>query len=70
MEILPPAQKRLWPELRPAARLGLVLYGGTAVALRLGHRFSVDFDFFTDKPLDKQALRSAFSFIGGGITRI
>lgn len=63
MEILPPAQKRLWPELRPASQLGLVLYGGTAIALRLGHRFSVDFDFFTDKPLDKQALRSAFPFI-------
>lgn len=65
MKILSPAQKRVWPELRPASRLGLVLYGGTAVALRLGHRFSVDFDFFTDKPLDKQPLRSSFPFMGG-----
>lgn len=64
-EILPPAQKRLWPELHPASRLGMVLYGGTAVALRFGHRFSVDFDFFTDKPLDKQALRAAFPFMSG-----
>lgn len=64
LEILPAAQKRLWPELRPSVQLGLVLYGGTAVALRLGHRFSVDFDFFTDRPLDRQALKSVFPFIG------
>lgn len=60
--ILPPAQKRLWTELAPAARLGMVLYGGTAIALRIGHRFSVDFDFFTDRPLDKEALRDSFPF--------
>ncbi len=34
MDILPPPQRRLWPELRPVAALGFVLYGGTAVALR------------------------------------
>ncbi|MHB8472265.1 MAG: nucleotidyl transferase AbiEii/AbiGii toxin family protein [Gammaproteobacteria bacterium] len=64
LEILPPAQQRLWPELSAVTRLGLVLYGGTAVALRLGHRCSVDFDFFTDKPLDKQALITALPLIG------
>lgn len=53
MEILPSAQQRLWPELRPAAELGFALYGGTAIALRLGHRHSVDFDFFSEKPLDR-----------------
>jgi hypothetical protein len=36
----------------------------TAVALRLGHRTSVDFDFFTDKLLDRQALNDAFAFLG------
>jgi len=41
------------------------LYGGTAIALRIGHRASADFDFFTDKPLDKEALRAALPFIGG-----
>ena len=45
LEILPPAQQRLWPELGRAGELGFALYGGTALALRLGHRFSVDFDF-------------------------
>ena len=45
MDILPSAQRLVWRELRAAAALGFVLYGGTAIALRLGHRFSVDFDF-------------------------
>jgi len=45
---LPAAQRRLWPEL--AAIPGhFVLYGGTAIALRLGHRQSVDFDFFSSR---------------------
>lgn len=63
MDILPPAQQRLWPELRPAAELGFALYGGTAIALRLGHRASVDFDFFSEKPLDRAAIHAAFPFI-------
>lgn len=63
MDILPVAQRRLWPELHPACRLGFVLYGGTAIALRLGHRPSVDFDFFTEKPLDKASLHTAFPFL-------
>jgi hypothetical protein len=63
MEILPPAQQQLWPELRPAADLGFALYGGTAIALRLGHRTSVDFDFFSDKPLDRGAIQTAFPFV-------
>lgn len=66
MDILPPAQQRLWPELRAASNLGLVLYGGTAIALRLGHRPSVDFDFFTDKPLDRTQIDNAFPFMAQG----
>ncbi|MCA7889041.1 nucleotidyl transferase AbiEii/AbiGii toxin family protein [Burkholderia contaminans] len=65
MEILPVAQQRLWPELAAAQKLGFVLYGGTAIALRLGHRPSVDFDFFSDKPLDRAAIRASFPFIEG-----
>jgi hypothetical protein len=62
-ELLPDPQKRLWPELRPTSNLGFVLYGGTAIALRLGHRPSVDFDFFSDRSLDKSALQKALTFI-------
>ena len=65
LEILPLAQRTLWPDLKPAPVLGLVLYGGTAVALRLGHRSSVDFDFFSDRALDPAALREAFGFLRG-----
>lgn len=65
-DILPEAQMRLWPslvELPPH----FVLYGGTAIALRLGHRPSVDFDYFSDVPLDdpsKQSLLSLFKVDG------
>ncbi len=65
LEILPGAQRRLWPQLQPSVKLGMVLYGGTAIALRLGHRASVDFDFFTDKPLCKEDLQAALPFIAG-----
>jgi hypothetical protein len=57
---LPKTQRELWPLLAPLAGQGMVLHGGTAVALRLGHRSSVDFDFFTERPLDRDALQAAF----------
>ncbi len=59
---LPPAQRQLWPELRPSVELGFVLYGGTAISLHLGHRRSVDFDFFHDRALVKVEIRAAFAF--------
>jgi hypothetical protein len=34
------------------------------VALRLGHRQSLDFDFFRTEPLDKNEIRRTFEFIG------
>jgi hypothetical protein len=46
---LPAAQRTLWPQLTAIPR-NFVLYGGTAIALRLAHRQSVDFDFFTNEP--------------------
>jgi len=32
------------------------LYGGTAIALRCGHRASIDFDFFTDQQLNQSTI--------------
>jgi hypothetical protein len=61
-DLLPKGQQEIWPQLAPAPRLSFVLYGGTAVALHLGHRVSVDFDFFRSQPLDKQELDEAFAF--------
>lgn len=62
-EVLPPAQRAIWPQLAATTDLGLVLYGGTATALRLGHRTSLDFDFFTEKALDRSKLRGGFPFL-------
>jgi hypothetical protein len=65
--ILPPAQRSLWPELR-AVPHRFVLYGGTAIALHLGHRASVDFDFFASEALDMQNLAMALPWLGQGTT--
>lgn len=65
--ILPAAQRELWPLLAPSASLGFVLYGGTAVALQLGHRESLDFDFFRSGPLDKDEIRAQFGFVSGAV---
>ncbi|MBF0191084.1 MAG: nucleotidyl transferase AbiEii/AbiGii toxin family protein [Magnetococcales bacterium] len=43
------------------------LYGGTAIALHLGHRESVDFDFFGNKPLDPTKLVPAIPFLAGAM---
>jgi hypothetical protein len=65
---LAPAQRQLWPALRPSVALGFVLYGGTAISLHLGHRRSVDFDFFHEKALDKAEVRAAFPFMQAATT--
>lgn len=62
LDILPPPQRRLWDELS-AVPDEFVLYGGTAVALHLGHRESLDFDFFANKPLDPAQLVPAVPFL-------
>lgn len=36
--------------------LGFYLAGGTALALQIGHRISVDFDFFSDDYISKELL--------------
>jgi hypothetical protein len=63
IEILPQAQKEIWPQLAPAPDLSFVLYGGTAVALHLGHRVSIDFDFFKAEPLEKARIEASFQFV-------
>ena len=55
IDILPPPQRQLWPALAGVPS-NFVLYGGTALALRLGHRNSVDFDFFCTEALDVEQL--------------
>lgn len=67
LSILPEPQKLLWPNLEALVKLGFVLHGGTAIALHLGHRESVDFDFFTEHELDKELLLFELPCIRGAL---
>ena len=62
LEILPPAQRRLWDELIHTPQ-HFVLYGGTALALRLMHRSSEDFDFFSNHSFAPDLLRKAIPYL-------
>lgn len=62
-EVLPQPQREIWPLLAPAPELGLVLYDGTGVALRLGQRSSLDFDFFTERQLEPENFGQYFEFL-------
>ena len=64
IEILPGPQRRLWGELS-ATPDAFTLYGGTAIALRLGHRFSVDFDFFSPAPFAPAELMAEIRYLEG-----
>ncbi len=66
LDILPAPQLRLWDELVSVPR-EFVLYGGTALALQLGHRQSLDFDFFGDRPLDPTQLLQAVDFLADAV---
>jgi Nucleotidyl transferase AbiEii toxin, Type IV TA system len=62
LDVLPPAQRALWPEL-DATPDHFTLYGGTGLALRLGHRQSVDFDFFSHTAFDSEALAHEIPYL-------
>jgi hypothetical protein len=67
LDILPPAQRRLWDELG-SVPANFVLYGGTALALQLGHRQSEDFDFFAASDINPGKLHSSLPFLHGART--
>ena len=54
--VLTKEQVKLLPLLKSFTK-DFVLVGGTAVALQIGHRRSVDFDLFSYKPFGNAALR-------------
>jgi nucleotidyltransferase AbiEii toxin of type IV toxin-antitoxin system len=64
LEVLPQAQLKLWTELSETPK-EFVLYGGTALALHLGHRHSVDFDFFGIRALDVAKIEQEIPFLRG-----
>lgn len=56
-DILTRAQQKVWAKLAGAkVPEGFYLAGGTAIALRLGHRESEDLDFFSEKPFSKEVI--------------
>jgi hypothetical protein len=69
LDILPDAQRRLWPELAQTPAI-FTLYGGTAIALRLGHRQSVDFDFFAlESSFEPSALLKQLPYLKDAVVR-
>jgi hypothetical protein len=64
LDILPPPQRVLWSELTGIPS-GFVLYGGTALALRLGHRTSEDFDFFSNESFRPDDLERRVDLLTG-----
>ena len=65
LEILTKEQHALLPFIKKYAK-NYYLVGGTAIALHIGHRSSIDFDLFTDANVNalsikKQVLQSGFT---------
>ena len=56
-DILTKTQAGLLPLIKQFSA-SFYLVGGTALALQLGHRRSIDFDLFTNRPFDNLHLRS------------
>lgn len=62
-ETLPAPQRALWRRLA-VLPWDAVLYGGTALSLRLGHRASVDFDFFLPRSFEPGDMVREISALG------
>jgi predicted nucleotidyltransferase component of viral defense system len=62
LNILPDGQKQLWQELGNTPEY-FTLYGGTALALRLGHKQSVDFDFFSSHHFQANNLYQEITYL-------
>jgi len=62
LSILPGPQRQVWAELGSTPK-AFVLYGGTALALRLGHRQSEDFDFFSNQSFKPTSLRETIPYL-------
>jgi hypothetical protein len=65
LDILSPVQQAVWKELSQIPET-FTLYGGTAIALYLGHRQSVDFDFFCFEDFDPDTLFEGIPLLKGG----
>jgi len=60
LEIFDRKRKKLLSELSFLNKYGFYMAEGTALALQIGHRTSLDFDFYTRKRFDSRKLREEF----------
>jgi hypothetical protein len=71
LEVLTPEIERLVPVLCASlSGMAFPLAGGTALALQLGHRLSVDFDGFCPRDVLPFRLGERFAALGLGLTPI
>ena len=59
-DVLSKKQVNLLKKLGFLKKYGFYLAGGTALALQINHRTSVDFDFYTEKEFNSRRLREEF----------
>ena len=64
--LLPEPQQRVLRELAAVPRR-FVLYGGTAITLRLGHRRSLDFDLFSNDHFQPDGLEREIPLLRGAV---
>jgi len=65
LEILPKRQKLLFDSLSGSDWIEkFYLAGGTALALQIAHRRSIDFDFFAEQEFDTWAVRKKLALLG------
>lgn len=60
LSVLPQAQLNIWPKLNRIDPC-FTLYRGTAIALQLGHRISIDFDFFSNRSFQSDEILAHLS---------
>lgn len=66
LDILDEERKKILPLLSKIKQLNFYLAGGTALALQLGHRDSIDFDFFREGSFDTKEFFKSLSEIFSG----
>ena len=63
LETLTENTKKIWDKIHKFEDIkDFYLAGGTSLALQIGHRISVDLDFFSDNPIKKTLLKDLEDF--------
>lgn len=63
-DYLPPGTAKTWATIAPVVPKSAYLMGGTALAVHLRHRMSLDLDFFTEDSFDIDSLSRSLSELG------